>query len=283
MRLEVTLLEEMIKSLPEKDFPVVSKEVLVPGFDKVIIPANARVTKESLDFLHKNRVSRVEIKFTRSLLATLNRINPSQYKLPNQVFSAEEFLKELKFIHFANQHSRYQRHMHSSMEVEDSSGKLLLRFEDALDLKKWQEVSKAWPKGLPIAFRYSEHKIILFLNLRVKGENVQKRFSHNLKIIDLLTHRMHEFREFINLNKLNFEEDVLIVDEPDKILDIYTQSDVRLILIGDGIEPDFRKALVDIKKYDPYARFMLAQSLNPDEEEAFLLSVEGNYTRDNWK
>jgi hypothetical protein len=283
MFLDVSLLEEIYDSFREKDLPLVVREVVAPGFKESVFKAGEPITREKLDFLHKNRINRLEVFFSRPLLAALNQYKPSQYKLPNQVFSRDEFVQELKFIHFANRHSRYQRHLLSSMEITDSQGNFILRYDEALDLKKWQAIGRSWPTGVPIAFRYSEHKILLFLNLKIRGDKVQSRFAHNLKIIDLLTQRMQEFREFINLSKLNFEEDVVIVDEPEKLMDTYSQSDVRLILIGDGIEPEFRQALVNIKKYDPYARFMLAQSANPDEEEAFLLSVEGNYTRDNWK
>lgn len=283
MELQAEMLAEAIRTLPEKQWPIMRRDVRIPGLSQAVLGKGEKITAAALEFLRKNRVAVVDAAFGRSLLETMHRIDPVHFPLPHQVLSPEDFSQEVRFIEFANRHSRYQRQLISTMEVEGPDGEVLLHYNERLDHGRWGILRRQWPKSVPLAFRYSEFKILLFLNLRLHGGDAHKRFLHNVRIVETLSRRMHEFREFINLSKLSFERDVLIVDEPEKLLEVYQESDVRLTLVGDGIEPDFREALVRIKKFDPYARFMLAKTIDPADEAVFLLAVEGNYSRDNWK
>ncbi len=283
MYLDVALLAEAIQKLPEKEWPASRNPVVIAGFSEPVLTSGQRITPFEIDLLQKNRVNRMDVKFSRRLLAALHTLKPNDFLLPTQVTSPADFLQEIRFIDFANQHSRYQRQVVSCMEEDGANGEVILRYNEPIDLKKWNRIRANWPEGRPIAFRHSEHKILLFLNLRLIAKADTPRFTHNIKIVETLAYKLHAYPEFTNLTKLSFERDILIVDDPEVLLDVYRRSDVRLILIGDGIDTTFRDALIRIKKYDPYARFMLAKNVDPKDEGVFLLAVEGNYTRDNWR
>lgn len=283
MELPLEIVAEVLRQLPEKQWPTARQDLKVPGFPQPILKKGETLHDTALAFLKKNRVATIDTLFTRPLLQALQKLDPTHFQMPHQVLSPGEFSQELRFIDFANRHSRYQRTLLSAMEVEGKDGGVLLHFNEPIDLPRWGTLKLKWPTSTPVAFRYSEHKILLFLNLRMKNGEETKRFLHNVRIVETLSQHMDAYREFINLSRLTFSRDVVVVDEPEKLLEVYRESDVRLILVGDGIDPDFREALVRIKKFDPYARFMLAKNTDPAEEAVFLLSVEGNYSRDNWR
>jgi hypothetical protein len=262
-----------LNALRESAKPVKGKAVIAKG----VVPE-----MDALPALLEKGVGTIDVTYSHEFYKELSTVNSDLFPKPLKVSSVAELQKELRFISFANENSRYHREVLSCMEVYDSAGSVLIECNEKISFERMDELKERFIKGEYIAYRYSEHKIIVLVNLRPVGEDFVRRFMVNAGITNNLIKELKS-SPFINIiSKLEAKRDILIVDEPERLEKIYKDNHVRLIIIGDAMTAEYRSALVAVKKYDPYARFMLANKINPANVPKFLLEAELNYARDNW-
>ena len=258
------------------------EDFYLPGEPEPILSKGSSFTLETLERMRRRRVQQAPVQFSRQLLKHLHEVDPAHYPLPQAVESLEDFSKRLKAIDFANRRSRYRRNLFLMDEPEDAQGNPLLAFGSAIPFADWPRLRAAWPGNWPVAFRYSEHKILVYLNLSIRSRESRHSLQQQIAILKALHDGLNTRREYVNLKNLSFYRDVLIVEDPDKLVATYEREDVRLILVASEVVGKYRDALVVLKRFDPYARFFLPGKLDPENADIFLLAVESNYTRDNY-
>jgi len=167
------------------------------------------------------------------------------------------------------------------MEYYDEKNNLVLEYGQDVTLKKWPPLSGFFGESELVAFRYSEYQIVILANLKPNNDEFYNRFQINTNVINALTQNLYSIKELTNLSTCSLKNDLIIVDEPETLVNVYKDGNIRLIIIcGHDLSEEERQVLMEIKRYDPYARFMLVKKY---KEGQFLFDVELNYIRDNWK
>lgn len=281
MEISLNLLKQITKLPTPPVSYSIAKEIRIPGIAKPLYLDNEVLHEKEITILDENKVGSVDIRLDRTLLKSLHDIDSVKFRLPTKVLTLEEFITEHHYIEFANNHSQKRRTLISAMEYYLPSGEKIISYNEVissacLDILK----TKLTPKTL-IAFRYSEHKVAILVDLALDTNHFREKFKLNSEIVYSLTQDLGSISELGSLSQLSIKEDIIIIDDPTRALESYSNNEVRLLVIG-GIHLNeaYRAALVEIKKFDPYARFMLVKEGATGGE--FLLNVEINYLRDNW-
>lgn len=250
---------------------------------RLVFEKGVKLSLQDIRHLASYEFTEVEVRFSRELLQNLHLYNPQRFPHPVKVMTSEDLVQELKYLDFVNKYSRHRRSLHSCMEVYDEEDNVLLGFNTRLTLEKWHEIEDQWPEKTPFAGRTSDSAILCLLNNNPMGSGSRRRFDLNFRLVKTLFEDLDKVPELNNLSKIKPESDIHIVCEPDQLKKKYKKENIRLIIVGEGFDDVFREALVDIKRYDPYARFMLAKRFPDAERLKFLWAVELNYGRDNWR
>jgi len=261
-------------------------DTVISGNEKPLFRAGEIADAEKLSLLEINKITEIDVILTKELLRGLNRINPSQYKLPVKVLDIDELEKEISFIEFANARSRLSRRLLSCCEwyrVRENVRERVIDYNQEINRNSLEKIRFESGDSCYVAVRYSEFKVAVLVDFRPAGDDFSDRFRMNTNIVYALTQNLSTISELRNLSLLNVRDDIYIIDDPGDLYDVYLSGSIRLIVIGRALSAEYRDALVKIKKYDPYARFMLVKHAPKDGDGQFLLNVEMNYIRDNWK
>jgi len=77
-------------------------------------------------------------------------------------------------------------------------------------------------------------------------------------------------------------EDVISVTDPDRLMEDYVASCARLIIIGESPDASYKKALLEIKKYDRFVRMVVVPELDRGNLDHFIKQVSIVYKSDKW-
>ena len=231
----------------------------------------------------KKKIAAIEIIFDSSTAELFGDTYPRLFKRAHRTDTLAAITKKVNHLREINRYSHIDRSLICCQEVRGPSGKTLLNYDHKITSNKLKTLANHFGSNSYLKYRFSEYKIIVYVNLATSGASFKERFCFNsdllMQVLDLSPH-YSRYPALSNLAKLNAEKDILVVDDAEKLVYNYTNSQVRLIVVGDGLEGPFRESLIKVKKLDPYARFMLTDSDALEREEQFLLNLEANYNRD---
>ncbi len=229
------------------------------------------------------KVESIELRYDTKLVVALIKTFPVKYRRPYgkiDFFKMDKVLQVLKKI---NRKSQRQRHviLLNELYAGDNDREILFESGEKLTYDKWNSIKPKIDKKETFFYRYKECGIIVFVDLRPGGENFLNRFYKNSDLVTSLVGHRHDDNVSISSDFIR-EYDVFTVDEPEKLLEVYKESNARLIIVGDVLSDEYKKALFSVKGYDTYARFMLATNIDQKNREQFLVQVAKSYHADNY-
>ena len=282
MRFKTAFLIRLLSSVKSIEKVELSEDVLLHS-SKRLYAKKSVLDIRALQKVHHAKISSLSIILHPSLLRILHSLNPSRFRLANEMCSAKALVSKIHLLNMANKQSIIQRSLVSCTEILDIPNRPLLQYGQILKKKDLEAVIQTKGESEKIAYAYSDYKIALYVNLLPRGKDFRSRFLRNTEIIQTLIKRHNTVKALHHLNKLHVEEDFFMADEPEMLINLYKENNIRLIMVGPGTEGKFRDMLIHIKRIDPFARFMLTSPLDPKQYKKFLLEVELNYSRDNLK
>jgi hypothetical protein len=228
--------------------------------------------------------SRVNCVYSEKLLMALSRLFPQQYRLPFRTVSYVELDKILHAMVKINSMSRRKREVICVDEVyrkEESLVSVLLPYGSTLDLETWNAVKIKIDRKRKFAIRFNEHGIIVFVDLRADGPDYLQRFYRNSDLVTSLVGHRHDATTVIAPDFLS-EFDVYTVDDPGRLLPVYMENQTRLIIVGDVLSDEYKKALIAVRNHDKFARFIVATNIDQKNLDIFLSQVKKSYCSDNF-
>jgi hypothetical protein len=168
--------------------------------------------------------------------------------------------------------------------IDPVSGRRVILFghNDVLDYRIWNEKKRQVNKEQKFNFRSSECGIILFVNMKPDAEtSYVERFRKNTDLVTSIVTRKKDSRVEISPDFIP-AEDTISVNDPDNLLNVYMNSNARLIIIGETITEPYKRSLLQVKQYDRFVRMMVVPHINPGEIDHFLMQVKMVYNSDRW-
>jgi len=264
----------------------------VKYFDDVVIKGNcflatALVLSAHLPKLLENDITEIEVFYSPVLYEHLSREFPAEFRKPFGKLRLSEMDKLLEDLKNANVHSKRKRFIRVVGDIygiDRTSGKrtILLRHNEPLDFKKWNNLKRDMDRNQAFLYRNSEVAIIIFVDLKVGSQKeFVERFRINTDLISLIVSRG---QEQANMPSPDFiaTEDVISVTEPDTLLEEYIRSNARLIIIGEKLDDSYKRALLQVRNYDKFVRLMVVPVLDHKNMQDFFKQVKMVYNYERW-
>jgi len=196
----------------------------------------------------------------------------------------DKLLEDLKNANVHSKRKRFIRVVGDIYGIDRTSGKrtILLRHNEPLDFKKWNNLKRDMDRNQAFLYRNSEVAIIIFVDLKVGSQKeFVERFRINTDLISLIVSRG---QEQANMPSPDFiaTEDVISVTEPDTLLEEYIRSNARLIIIGEKLDDSYKRALLQVRNYDKFVRLMVVPVLDHKNMQDFFKQVKMVYNYERW-
>lgn len=279
-------------SQKEKDNPSI---ILTPITDVTYSSADDKVIRiwerskdipfDKLMPMQKKGVKSIEIKFSNLLYKSLVNHCPESYRNPYTNKNFIEVDKVINTFDRINKISKRQRSFSFMYELYDEiEEEFIIKFGEPVDFAKWNSIKRKIKKDSQLPILFNERGIILFVDLSQKSdEGFVERFKKNADLCTILTQRKHDYQNFTFSPDFNTLTDIWAVNEPGKLLESYTESNAKLIVVGDKINDSYKEALLQVKKYDRFARFIVSTNINTEDCLPLLKSVKEAYNKDNYE
>jgi hypothetical protein len=264
----------------------------VKYFEDVVIKGNCYLSTDLVLSAHlpkllENDIHEIEVFYSPVLYEYLSREFAAEYRKPFGKLRMSEMDKLLEDLKNANIHSkrkRFIRNVGDICGVDKTVGKrvILLRHNEPLDFKKWNNLKREVDRSQTFLYRNSEVSIIIFVDLKVGNQREYvERFKINMDLISLIVSRG---QEQANLPSPDFlaTEDVISVTEPDALLEEYIRSNARLIIIGEKLDDSYKRALLQVRNYDKFVRLMVVPVLDHKNVHDFFKQVKMVYNYERW-
>lgn len=249
--------------------------------------ADDEIQAGDLEYFEKCGHLQIEINYVESFYNLLSAEFPMEYRRPYGCMDFINIDRHLDVINNANKLSRRKRLLYvvgDVYSIDPATGRhaILFGHNAALDYKTWNEKKRQVSKDQKFNYRNSECGVILFVNMKPDAEtNYVERFKKNTDLVTAIVTRKKGSRVEIAPDFIP-EEDTISVNDPDKLLDTYMNSNARLIIIGETISEPYKRSLLQVKQYDKFVRMMVVPRINPREIEHFLMQVKMVYNSDRW-
>ena len=274
-------------------FEVHGEGVEVHYFEDVAIAGDRFLSADILLPAHIPRlvahdIESVEVFYTPALYEFLAREFPADFRKPFgklRLPEMDRLLEELRDVNSHTRRKRYLRMVGDIYGIDATAGKrvILLRHNEPLDVKKWNELKREVDRSQQFLYRHSEVPIIIFTDLCIAdGKRYVDRFSINADLISLLVSRTQEPGNMIAPDFVP-TEDVISVTEPGRLLEEYVRSNARMIIIGEELDDICKRSLLEVRNYDRYVRLLVVPSLNRGNLHDFFRQVQLVYLNDRWK
>lgn len=240
-----------------------------------------------LAFFEKCALESVEINYTESFYNLLSTEFPLEFRRPSGCVDFLNIDRHLDILNNANKQSRRKRFLYivgDVYSIDPVSGRRVILFghNDVLDYRIWNEKKRQVNKEQKFNFRSSECGIILFVNMKPDAEtSYVERFRKNTDLVTSIVTRKKDSRVEISPDFIP-AEDTISVNDPDNLLNVYMNSNARLIIIGETITEPYKRSLLQVKQYDRFVRMMVVPHINPGEIDHFLMQVRMVYNSDRW-
>ncbi|MCX8123529.1 MAG: hypothetical protein N3F66_05120 [Spirochaetes bacterium] len=232
-------------------------------------------------------IETVDIKYDEIVYSLLSTLYPVEYRIPYawaDFITFDRKLETLERVSTLTKRKRYLICVGDIYSYDQHTGKrvTIFRHNDAIDYKRWNQVKRLLDKNKRIYYRNSENGIIIFVNLQPHAESSYiERFKKNTDLVSAIVARKKDCKIEISPDFIP-TEDVYTINDPKDLLKFYQQSNARLIIIGETLNDDYRKALLQVKEYDKFARMMVVPNLDLRNIDHFLLQVKMVYNADRW-
>jgi len=285
MKLSLEQLERLFERYPNAELDLKYFEKISLKSQKFLIAD--LVLKGHLDVLRQNRIDEIEVFYTPVMYDFISQEFPESFRKPYGKFNFMEMDRHLEMLEEVNTHSHRKRFIIQVGDVygiDHSEGKrvIILGHDEKLNYRKWNTIKRDINKNQQFQYRHSEWGIIVFVNLSMDAdEGYVERFKKNMDLISILVSRKKECNEDIAPDFLP-TSDVVSVTDPEKLLSEYVSSNAKLIIIGENLNDSYKKALLDIRRYDKFVRMMVVPALDYRNLDHFIKQVKLVYNSDRW-
>ncbi|HOO72291.1 MAG TPA: hypothetical protein PK926_11065 [Spirochaetota bacterium] len=281
----VEQLDQLFERYPQSDLDL-------KYFDRLSIRGQNFLTadlvlKSHIDVLRQNKIGEIEVFYTPVMYEFLCEEFPETYRRPVGRISFVDMDRYLETLDDINTHSHRKRFISIVGDIygiDHKEGKRIkiLCHGDKLNYRKWNTIKREVSKNQQFLYRNSEWTIIVFVNLSLTAdEDYVERFKKNTDLISILVSKKQECNEEISPDFVP-TEDVISVTDPDRLLAEYISGNARLIIIGENLNDSYKKALLDVRRYDKYVRMIVVPSLDHKNLDHFLRQVKLVYNSDRW-
>ena len=245
------------------------------------------VLKEHASIFEKNDIKGIEILYNYNLYEYLSKEFPLEFREPYNVVdfvNLDRILENFNNINAATPRKRFIYMLGDiyGRDTKDGKRNIILGHNEAVTYQKWNDVKRLINKNAKFLFRNSEMAIIIFVDLKEKNNSTYvERFKKNTDLISILVSekKNHKFKLAPGFVPT---EDVFSVTDPGSLLNEYKQSNARLIIIGDHLNDDYKRALFQVKEYDKYVRMMVVPSIDQSNLNHFIRQLQLVYKTDKW-
>ncbi len=262
-------------------------------FDDILINGNCYLSTDlvlpaHLPKLEANELKEIEVFCTPSLYELLSKEFPVEFRKPyggGRMSEMDKLLEELRDASTQSKRKRYVRMVGEVYGVDPKLGKriILLRHNEPLDFKKWNNLKREFDRNQVFRYRNSEVAIIIFVDLKVaRQKEYIERFKINTDLISLIVARSQEPGNIIAPDFIP-TEDVVSVTEPGMLLEEYIRSNARLIIIGEKLDDFYKRALLQVRNYDRFVRLLVVPSIDHGSIHDFFYQVRLVYNNERWQ
>lgn len=262
-------------------------------FDDILINGNCYLSTDlvlpaHLPKLEENELKEIEVFCTPSLYELLSKEFPVEFRKPyggGRMSEMDKLLEELRDASTQSKRKRYVRMVGEVYGVDPKLGKriILLRHNEPLDFKKWNNLKREFDRNQVFRYRNSEVAIIIFVDLKVaRQKEYIERFKINTDLISLIVARSQEPGNIIAPDFIP-TEDVVSVTEPGMLLEEYIRSNARLIIIGEKLDDFYKRALLQVRNYDRFVRLLVVPSIDHSSIHDFFYQVRLVYNNERWQ
>ena len=262
-------------------------------FDDILIKGNCYLSTDQvlpahLPKLEENEITEVEIFYTPGLYEHLNKEFPAEFRKPyggGRISEMDKLLEDLRDASAQSKRKRYVRMVGEVYGVDSKLGKriILLRHNEPLDFKKWNNLKREFDRNQVFRYRNSEAAIIIFVDLKVaRQKEYIERFKINTDLISMIVTRSQEPGNIIAPDFIP-TEDVVSVTEPGVLLEEYIRSNARMIIIGEKLDDFYKRALLQVRNYDKFVRLLVVPAIDYSSIQDFFYQVRLVYNNDRWK
>ena len=248
--------------------------------------AGIEIPHKEIPALKKEGVKEINLKFSNLLYKSLTYHCPEYFKNPSAILTFMQIDKIITTYEKINRISKRKRYISFMYELYGSEGYLeepVVKFAEQMDVTKWNFIKRKIKKDAQLPILYSEIGIIVLVDLTQKtDENYIERFKKNTDLCTTLAQRKADNSNFIFSPEFNTITDIWAVNDTDELLDTYIKSNAKLIILGDKINERYKAALLEIKKYDRFARFIITTSIDANDCNSLLAGVKKAYNKDNY-
>lgn len=238
------------------------------------------------DMFYRANVFEINVIFTEKLLAKLIGNFPERYRYPWGRKSFMDMDRMIDDMENINRSSKRKRYILSCTEVykQNSQGlyETVLNYGERLTYTRWNEVKVRLGRNALIDYRFDECGIIVFVIMKPGAPNYMQKFMNNTELISLLVEHKHELNITIAPD-LNPNIDIYTVNDKKDLLQVYSDNKVRLIIVGDELNDEYKMALAMIKKHDRHARMMVVKKPDPANKLRILETIKAIYRQNIWE
>lgn len=252
------------------------------GDGRALAPAGAKVSAQIAESFAASGAVTVDVTSSVENISALSRVNPAAYRKPYAVETPAVITRMCDIYERVSAVCERKRSIIAAEDITDASGKdVLIPYGETITAAQWASVSRSLDARRPYAYRPNEVGIIVLIDLRPRGDDYLKRFYKNSDLVTTLVGRQDSSRLVVSPDMS--ASDVHVVDSHEELVRKYKELDTRLIVVGEALSPEYKKALGEIKRFDSYARFMLAVNIDHTQTMEFLKQVALNYHRNPWQ
>jgi hypothetical protein len=285
MKLTIEQLEQLFERYGES--------IEIKYFDDILLKENCFLSTDlilpaHLPKLKETDITEVEVFYTPGVYEHLSKEFPAEFRKSYGGGRMSEMDKLLEILRDANTQSKRKRFVRMVGDVYGVDSKLgkriiLLRHNEPLDFKKWNNLKRDFDRNQVFRYRNSEVAIIIFVDLKVaRQKEYIERFKINTDLISMIVTRSQEPGNIISPDFIP-TEDVLSVTEPGMLLEEYIRSNARLIIIGEKLDDFYKRALLQVRNYDKFVRLLVVPSIDPNNIHDFFYQVRLVYNNERWQ
>ncbi len=279
----------LIKNNPE-DFDFIPIQDISSKTNIKIWSKGERIPDEKMSEFKDQGIKQIDLLFSNTLYKMLIIYCPERYKEASAVKSFIEIDKIITKFDQLNKICQRQRYISFMSEAYSTKPDIfdpVFRFNEPINFQKWNSIKPYIKKDIKLPILYNEIGIIVFVDLTCSNHSDSthdyvERFKKNVDLCSILTQRKPDNENFQISPEFNIMTDIWTVNEPGKLLETYIDKNARLIVVGDKINDEYKSALLNIKKYDKYARYIVATDINPDDANGLLHNIKRAYHMDNY-
>lgn len=250
---------------------------------KRLFEAQQPIVVDDLPLLIRSNIEIVEVTYNEALYNCLNKEFPGKYRFPYGKFNFMEMDRYLESLDRANLISKRKRFLYivgdmCTANTKTYRNEIVLGHDEKLDYKRWNEVKRFINKEIKINYRNSETGIIIMVNLMDNSQgNYVEKFKQHTDLVAVMVSRVNGIAvDFVQT------EDIISLTNPDELLQEYTSSNCRLIILGDTMDDEYRRVLSEVKKYDRYVRIVAVPSIDPNNIDKFFNQLKLVYNTNKW-